>query len=370
MEGLNRPGEAKGLNVASFDILDDPVSYKRLDPTSFRDRIAGLPDQCRRAWDQGLQLSLPRSYASVDKVVIAGMGGSAIGGALLADLLAAEDAPPVFVCRDYSLPRYVDARTLVIVSSYSGNTEEALSAFHQARMRKCKVLCVTTGGKLGYDAANEGWPVFTVDHEGEPRTALGYSLLAPLAALQGLKLVRDRQDEVEDAVAVLRSRIDELGEGVPSQRNAAKTLAHMVHGKIAVIYGAGLLKGAAYRWKAQINENAKGWAFADEIPEANHSSVVGYAMPDPAGRMAVVMLASQFLHPRTLRRYHVTGELLAQVGVRHHLIEGRGTFPLAHLLSCVLMGDYTSYYLGLLNGVDPSPTVAIDVLKARLAGRA
>lgn len=351
------------------EILDSPATYEQLDPTRFRDRLAGLADQCQQAWNQGLELSLPKSYSSVDKVVLAGMGGSAIGGALLTDLLAPESAPPVFVCRDYSLPRHADEKALVIVSSYSGNTEESLSAFHQARMRGCKILCITSGGKLGEHALEEGYPVFSVGYSGEPRTALGYALLAPLAALQVLKLVRDHQEQVEEAISILRSRIGDLGEDVPTARNGAKSLACMVHGRIVVIYGAGLLKSAAYRWKAQINENAKGWAFAEEMPEANHSSVVGYPTPDPSGQMAVVMLASPFLHPRTLKRYQATGELLRQVGVPYSVTDGRGTFPLAHLLSSIVMGDYTSYYLGLLNGVDPSPTVAIDFLKARLAQR-
>ena len=174
-----------------------------------------------------------------------------------------------------------------------------------------------------------------------------------------------------EAVAQLKRRQAELSPDVPVARNEAKQLAGKLYGKVAVIYGAGFLSGTARRFKGQLNENSKSWAFSDLLPELDHNSVVGYRFPEGASakQAQVVMLRSPLLHRRTLLRYQVTAELLAKSGGKALFVDALGDSPLAQMMDVITVGDFTSYYLAMLNGVDPSPVDAIDFLKKRLAER-
>ncbi|MFQ5860056.1 MAG: bifunctional phosphoglucose/phosphomannose isomerase [Dehalococcoidia bacterium] len=351
-----------------MESLDDPSLYTRLDPTGMRHRLRGLPQQCREAWDQAQKVSLLPQYAAVEAVVVAGMGGSAIGGDLLADLAALEEAPPVTVVRGYQLPAFVGENTLVIASSYSGSTEETLAVFQQALERSCQVVAVTGGGALEQRARDAHIPLVPVQYQGEPRCALGYSFVVPLALLQRLGLLADKLAELSQALETLEALAERLGEEAPRERNPAKRLAEGLLGRLPVVYGAGIFTGVARRWKTQFNENAKVWAFFDTLPELHHNSVVGYGLPaEVERRLLVLLLQPQGLLPRLDLRYRITGELLEQKGIAYQLIRGEGRSPLAQMLSAVLLGDFVSYYLALLQGIDPSPVPVIDFIKGRLA---
>jgi glucose/mannose-6-phosphate isomerase len=312
---------------------------------------------------------LPSSYRSVNKVVLVGMGASGVGGDLLADLLALEAAGPVFaVCRDYRLPPWVDAHTLVIASSYSGNTEETIACFRDALGRSAKVVAVTAGGILQQEATAHRVPLLRINYQGEPRSALGFSFLAPLALLQGLGLVPDQAAALEEAIILLEGASRRYGSGQPTEGNEAKRLARALEGHLVVVYGAGFLGGVARRWKTQINENAKGWAFAEAFPELNHNAIVGYQFPRAiASGVFVVLLYAPSLDHRVSARYPITTELLQRAGVPHQRVEVEGKAPLAQVLGAVVLGDWTSYYMAMLNGVDPSPVEAIDYMKGRLS---
>ena len=344
--------------------LDEPGLYERLDPSRFRDRIGGLAEQCLHAWEMGLRFSLPPAYRKARNVIVAGVGGSAIGGELMADLITKEGSPLVTVCRDYHLPPYLSQDSLVIASSYSGNTEETVAAFEDALERGAKVVAVTTGGRLLELAEQAGAPVFRVDYEGEPRTALGYSFLAPLAMLQNLGLSPNSDDAVVEATESLFSLEHSLSPQTPTHDNPAKELAMTLHGKMIVIYGGGMLCGVARRWKTQFNENAKAWAFVELLPEAGHNAIAGLWWPRPMGRKVCgVLLNTLSLHPRIRLRYQVIEELLGRAGVECRTVDGVGQSNLAQILSSVMFGDFTSYYLAMLNGEDPSPVPPLDHLK-------
>ena len=347
--------------------LDNLETYKSLDITGFQDRIGDLPYQCLRAWEQGLKFSLPDDYRNVRNVIVTGVGGSAIGGELLGDLISKDGSPLVTVCRDYHLPPYLSTDSLVIASSYSGNTEETIAAFDDAIQRGAKVIAVTTGGKLLELADKEGVPVFLIDYVGEPRAALGYSFLVPLAILQHLGLIDDIDEDVLEAAEVLLSLSHRLEPQILTRDNPAKELAISLQGKLIVIYGGGMLSGVARRWKTQFNENAKTWAFVELLPEAGHNAIAGLQWPKPIGKKACgVLLNTWSLHPRIKLRYQVIEELLGDAGVECRTVDGVGKSTLAQMLSAVLFGDYTSYYLALLNGEDPSPVSPLDYLKSRL----
>ncbi len=333
-----------------------------------RERIASLPQQCQTAWEKGSALELPGTFSDARSVVVVGMGGSAMGGELLAGLAELEAAVPVHVVRDYTLPAWVGPETLVVAASYSGDTEEILSAYRQARERGALLLAMTSGGTLAEEAATHGTPLLRIDYEGEPRSAVGYSFAMLLALLCRLGLLEDREAELQAAVRFLEQMASALGPEAPKVQNLAKTVATAMHGRLPVGYGAEFLNGVAHRWKTQLNENGKVWAFFESLPELDHNAVVGYSLPaEVRERAYVVLLHSHFLHQRTSLRYQVTEELLLREGVAHRQLDGVGDTPLAHLLTTVMLGDFVSYYLGILNRVDPSPVPAIDYLKGRLA---
>lgn len=333
-----------------------------------RGRIRELPQQCLKAWQQALSFELPSDYYNVDKVVILGMGGSAIGGDLLSSLSVVESKTPFFVYRDYDLPSFVNANTLVIASSYSGMTEETLFSFTQALATPAKKLALTSGGKLKALAEQNGVQVFVIDYLSQPRAALGHSFFPLLGICQRLGLVGDKSEEIAGMVQVLEDLQTTIDDNCPLSLNLAKQLATKLYQRLVVIYGAAILSPVAQRWKTQINENSKAWAFYELFPELNHNAMVGYEFPgELAQRIFVVLLRSQHLHPRTLIRYQVTAEVLSQAKVSYEVVEGRGESALSQMMSIVLLGDWVSYYLALLYETDPSPVMVIDYLKKQLA---
>jgi glucose/mannose-6-phosphate isomerase len=348
--------------------LDDLNLSKKLDPEGMLARIAELPQQCRDAWANVQTFDLPADYARVNSIVVAGMGGSAIGGDLVRCLAEPECPVPIAVSRDYTLPSFVGPATLVIASSYSGHTEETLSAFAQARERGAKLLAITTGGELARQAREWGAPLLTFSYRSQPRAALGHSFTLLLGVVGKLGFIADQSADLEEAIAVMEALQGEIRETVPTTQNPAKQLARKIYGHLPFVYGAGALSEVAHRWKTQFNENSKAWGVFDLLPELNHNTVVGYEFPaDLAEKVVVVMLTSPLDHPRTRVRFRVTGEILARRGVAWEMIEARGRSPLAHMLSTIHFGDYVSYYLAMLYGVDPTPVAIIAYLKERLA---
>ena len=348
--------------------LDNWTLFHQIDPDDMLGRIAELPQQCRDAWANVQGLELPAEYRRVNRVVALGMGGSAIGGDLLRVLAEPECALPIVTNRDYTVPAFVNADTLVIASSYSGNTEETLSAFQEVRQRGAALLAITTNGKLAQQARELGAPLLTFRYQSQPRAALGYSLVSLIGVMQRLDFIGDKAADLEEAIAVMEALQEEIRETVSVTENLAKQLARRLHGRLPVIYGSGYLGEVAHRWKTQLNENAKAWSFFEQLPELNHNAVVGYQFPkELAERILVVMLASSLDHPRNKARFQVTQEILTRHGIAYETIEARGKSPLAQMLSAIHFGDYVSFYLAMLYEVDPTPVQAIGYLKERLA---
>ncbi|MBI2832214.1 MAG: bifunctional phosphoglucose/phosphomannose isomerase [Chloroflexi bacterium] len=349
-------------------ILDNPSLLKQLDSEDMLSHLHRMPELCQRAWQMAMELELSPGYSGINEVVILGMGGSAIGGDLVSRLVETEAKLPVIVHRSYDLPAFVDGRTLVIASSYSGMTEETLSAFEQSLKTKSKKLAITTGGKLKALADEKGIPVFNFDYRCPPRASLPFSLLPILCFMQKLGFVSDKSPDVAEMVEILNKISGKINEKVPLSQNPAKQLAQKLHGHLAVIYGAGITSEVAHRWKTQLNENSKAWAFHEVFSELNHNAVVGYQFPvELLKQVMVVLLRSPLLSQRLRLRYEVTCQLLDRAGVVYQVVDGEGDSPLAQMMSLVLTGDYASYYLALLNNIDPSPVKNIDFLKERLA---
>ncbi len=349
--------------------LDGASIYQTLDPQGMLGWIRELGEQCREAWQQGQAFSLPSDYADIDKVVLLGVGGSAIGGDIMRSLASLQSTVPVFNQRGYHLPPFVDERTLIIASSYSGNTEEVLSAFREALPLTAKKIAITTGGRLLTLARNNEIPALPFTYEAEPRAALSYSLLLLLAIAEKLELLVDLDADVRETCAAIEKLRDQLDADVPTSANPAKRLALKLHGRLPVVYGAGHLSEVAHRWKTQFNENSKVWSFYEELPEANHNSIVGYAMPDDLRERAfVILLRSDSLQPRILLHYEATRQALETAEVEHEIVDVEPGCPLAQIMTGILYGDYVSYYLALLNGVEPTPTPTLQAAKIFLSG--
>jgi glucose/mannose-6-phosphate isomerase len=348
--------------------LDDIAYLEHLDPDDMGARVSELPSQCREAKIAADEYSLPIEYSLVDAIVILGMGGSAIGGDLVRTLVQGECSIPIFVNRDYDLPAFVDEHALVIASSYSGDTEETLSAFTEAVERGAWPLAITTGGKLGEICTEQRFPLITFDYESQPRAALGYSFVSLLVILQKLKFIADKSAELDEAITLMEELQAEIEIEVSEKDNPAKQLARRLEGQLPVVYGAGHLSEVARRWKCQFNENSKGWAFWEVLPELNHNAVAGYDFPTTlAKEVRVLMLSSELYRPRHQVRLQVTGEILAEKGIAHEVVKIRGDSPLSQVLWAIHFGDYVSYYLAALRGVDPTPMKTIVYLKERLA---
>lgn len=350
-----------------MNLLDDPKQLQRLDPERMIDRILELPRQCEEAWNIVQGIALPIEYSRVSGVAVLGMGGSAIGGDLVRTLVIDELPLPFQVVRDYDLPAFAGENTLVIASSYSGNTEETLSAFQQAIDRGSKTMAITTGGRLVQMARSKNVPLILFSYKAQPRAALGYSFILLLGALRAAGLITDRSNEIAESVLVLRAMRDEMEPSVPESRNIAKQLARRLHERLPLIYGGGLLSEVARRWKGQMNENGKAWSFFEVLPELNHNAVVGYEYPSWLGaKVHVVFLDSERNHPRIRLRQEITKEILRQRGVSFDVVQSRGKGALAQMLSSVYVGDFVSYYLAILYGADPTPVKVISFLKSEL----
>ena len=347
-------------------VIESVERIRAADPGNMLERIKDLPKQVRDAWTIARAAQLPPAHGDVRNITVAGMGGSAIGGDLAAALLAGELKVPMNVHRDYGLPAYVGRDSLVIASSYSGNTEESLSSFEEAQRRGARVLVLTTGGKIAELARAAKYPVITFSYPAQPRAALGYSLGLVLGALTRLGFVRDLSSDIDAALADVARLEERVHEG--ARTNDAKKLAIELYGRIIFAYGGGVLGVMARRVKGQWNENAKNWGAFDVLPELNHNGVVGFPHPDIArDALTVLLLRSDRDNPRHKLRFDVTRELLDRASVPHKTLQFSGANMLSEVLQLTLFTDYVSFYVALLNGVDPSPVKSIDYLKERLA---
>ncbi len=347
-------------------VIESVEAIKKADPGDMLTKIKDLPLQITDAWKIVQTASLPPAYGDVRNITILGMGGSAIGGEFAGALLADELKVPLNVHRDYGVPGYVGRDSLVIVSSFSGNTEETLSGFEEAKKRGAKILAITTGGKVAEDAKALRLPLITFGYHAQPRAALGYSLTLVLGALGKLGFARDMGKEIDQALKDLAKLEERVHEG--ARTNEAKKLAIELYGRIPVVFGAGAMGVMARRVKDQWNENAKNWAHYDVMSELNHNAVVGFPHP-PIARDAhtVLLLRSRRDNPRHQLRFDVTKELLDRSQIQHKDLQFDGDSLLSEILQLIYFTDYVSFYVALLNGADPSPVASIDYLKDRLA---
>lgn len=300
----------------------------------------------------------PKSH--IHNVVVCGMGGSAYGGEISSAIANRIGKVPVFINRSYDIPAFVNEHTLILASSYSGNTEETLSAVNQAVAKGAQVIALTSGGKIGALAEENSFPILEMFSGLPPRTAAGFSLTLQLCALEKAGLLTESViGDLDESIALLKNFDD---------NELTKSLASSIHNKIPIIYSADILESVAIRFRQQINENSKQLCWHHVIPEMNHNELVGWENPKVLLDNALVLLMrSNYEHKRNAARIAINKEIIEKTGVEILEIHAKGESYLAQLIYLMHFVDWVSFYLAEKNNLDPIPVKVIDYLKTSLA---
>jgi glucose/mannose-6-phosphate isomerase len=337
----------------------------RVDSSGQLADVLALPEHLRDAlWR--VESAIMQGWDTSAGLVVAGMGGSAIGGALARAALGDHASRPIFVTRAYGLPPWTTPDTMVLCASYSGDTEETLACYESAAALGAQRVAVTTGGRLAEMARADGVPVIPLPGGFQPRAAVAYMTVAALEVAALCSAGPRLTSEIDVAASHTEQLVAEWGPDAPED-SLAKSLARGLLGTIPLIVGAGLTTPVAYRWKTQINENAKLHCFTHELPELDHNELVGWEGAREVGRFAAVFLDDSDAHPRVKQRMELTERMIAGKAVVSFRQETRGQTAIERVISLVLLGDLVSIYLAALRGVDPGPVEALEELKAALA---
>jgi glucose/mannose-6-phosphate isomerase len=319
-----------------------------------------------KQWQQLVhRFEVPAIEGPFENIVYAGMGGSALA-ALISQSWPGHSVP-FEICRQYHAPAYTSPKTLFIAASYSGNTEETLSALAEAEEKGAKVVIIAGGGKLQEAAGQKSHPFILLPKAAQPRYAVFYNLVALVQVLQMAGLAdATLNEELATASEFLKGAVHEWLPTVPQDKNPAKKLAMDLAGNSGVVYGGPLMAPAAYKWKISFNENAKNVAWWGQYPEFNHNEFIGWSSHPIEKPYAVVDLRSGFEHPRVQKRFELSDKLLSGRRPAAHVVEARGESLLEHLLWTINLGDFVTIYLALLNGVNPAPVDLVERFKKDL----
>ncbi|MBN1280999.1 MAG: bifunctional phosphoglucose/phosphomannose isomerase [Candidatus Thermoplasmatota archaeon] len=340
-----------------------------VDKSNMLDGLARFPEQIKEAL--AIAETVERfTFLKVDDVVVSGMGGSAISGDILASLFRDTLDVPLVVNRDYDLPKWVNKDTLVLCMSYSGNTSETLSSFKLAYQKKCKIICISTGGKLQELAEKRQVPFVKIPAGLQPRAATPYLLFPAIVFLKKIGLVKTAiETDIQETITITQEFITTLHRTVPLESNPAKQLATKIHQTIPQVYGWGVYAPIALRWRHQFNENSKVIARTDIVPECNHNDLVGWsANPEVSKLFSCILFRDRDEElVEMTRRLEFMHDLCSNMAGAVIEVTPKGKSRLAKMMYFMCLGDFTSCYLAVLRGIDPSPVDIITALKNRLA---
>lgn len=339
---------------------------KSVDKQNMWTLLKGFPDQWAEAMSQSRDQSVGIDQDRIRNICFIGMGGSALGADLIRSYCYQSCPYPIQVIRHYQIPGWIDEQTLVIACSYSGNTEETLSALQEARRKGAQVVGVTSGGNLMLTAAKEGFDYIKIPGRMPSRAALGYSFMPLYRLFQHLGFISENDEALEETRQLL---IEQNRLFTNPEDNEALNLAEKVNDTLPIIYSNDvILSPVNIRWREQLEENAKTLAFGNTLPEMNHNEIVGWERTvHLTGRLSVLMLTDKEDSDRIKQRMEIVEELIEDQTASMHICETRGTHKLTRMFSLIQLADWTSFYLAILNSIDPTPTTKIDLLKSKLS---
>jgi len=358
-------------NLPNPKLLDDLDAIQAIDKSNVLGSIRALASQVEDAWDQVQALQLSIDTPKIKNVVVSGMGGSALGPDIIKRVFKKQLTVPFEVVNDYALPGYVNAETLVVVSSYSGTTEETVATLQEAKAKQAQILVVTTGGDLAQIAKENNYSVYLINPvnnpSNQPRMAIGYSVFGIVALLQKAGVLSLTDAEVNAVVATIRRVSLTFDVDSAMDKNQAKQLAFQILGRIPVFVAAEHLEGAMHVMQNQFNENAKTYAEYRIIPEMNHHLMEGLRFPQSNdNNLFFVLFDSQLYHQRTQKRLAVTPRVIDGADIELISYRLENETALEQVFEVITLGAFTNFYLAMLEGIDPAPIETVDFFKQEL----
>lgn len=352
-------------------ILDNQNQINKLDPKSVCKSIEFLSKQIKQSWDETQKIKIPNNYKNFTNIVLNGMGGSGLPGHLIQSLFFDELKIPINVINSYKIPKSVNKNTLYIVCSYSGNTEEPLSTIPQAQKVRAKILAITSGGQLEKTMQAQKIPGYKFNDEfnpcQEPRMGLGYPLTSLLGFLNKLNLIKISDKIIQDAIKLLEKNNTELNSAIPTKNNLAKQLAEKLENKIPIIISSSFLIGNAHIFSNQFNENGKTWSQYFTIPELNHHLLEGLSFPKKLKKQFhFIFLESDLYLPRVKKRFQITQKVLDKQKIDYSIFQLKEKTKLNQSFEMLILGSYVSFYLAILNKINPSKIPWVNYFKNEL----
>lgn len=353
-------------------LLDQEKTVVKLDPDKVYPSIDMFPLQLREAWEEAAIQTIKGNYSQINKICIAGMGGSALAGRIITPLSPALSNLPFFVSSNYRLPTWVNSKTLVIASSYSGNTEETVSSLTDAISRKAKIFVITSGGQLEQLAIDNNLDLFRLNLKrnpsGKPRLGLGSSLGVHLSLLKRLDVLKGNDLNIDSIISSLDNAASHFSNKQSIKSNPAKILASKTKGKSIMIISANHLNGSAYAAKNQINESAKTFAMNFHLPDLNHHLLEGLSLPKQLKSITHFIILNSHSYPQKIKdRLMITKDVLTKQGYSVTIIKPESDSMVEQALESILFFEYFSFYLAMVNGVNPGPIPWVDYFKKRLS---
>lgn len=355
-----------------MNTLDNRAKLRRYNRSHVADSLANFPLQLQASWKAAKKLSLPKNYRQFSNLIFCGMGGSNLASELARAVFAAEISKPIAIVRGYDLPAYAGRDTLVIITSYSGNTEETISCYKQAKKARAKIICLASGGQLAKLAKAGKTPYYEIDKSlnpsNQPRYDVGSQLGATLGILRKLRLISISDSVIAKIINYSRQLGHKLIFSIPFDDNPAKQLAQELSDKIVAITGAGILSANAHILANQINESAKQLAVHFKIPELNHHLLEGLSFPKEAKQQLQFLFLESTLYDKSIaKRFAVTRKVLLANKISSLTFKTRGRTPLEAAVETLVFGGWASYYLAVINRQDPAEIPWVNYFKQELA---
>jgi len=353
--------------------LDNTDHIKEIDKGNVLGSVEALADQCKDAWDQASQISIPDEYKNTKNIVMCGMGGSGLGARVVESVYSGDIDIPITRVNDYNLPNFVDENSLVICSSYSGSTEETLENAKQAVEKKAKWMAIGTGGELIDLAKRENAPYYQIDPRynpsNQPRMAIGYSVVGQLSLVSKAEIFDFEDEDIRRAVEAMNEVSSRVRVEIPTEENDAKLLAHKLLNKNIFYISSEHLVGATHTVNNQLNENAKAFSADFQIPELNHHLMEGLKHPsNNDDNLFMLFIDSRIYSDRIRKRFQVTADVVAQNDIENHVYTPTSQTKLSQAFELIQFGAYVNFYLSILYGQNPAPIPWVDYFKEKMKG--